>query len=98
MDSSSELRCRIAARLWELKQFPFFQKYKILTEWLDCYQYILPQDRELGPAITATINGPHNCYLLWQFIDLLYNCLTYAEQEYVWKLISESSISVIHPY
>jgi hypothetical protein len=51
LTSDSELRCRLAARCYNTpKNYSY-----LLSGW--CYQYILPDKRELGPALDIRING-----------------------------------------
>lgn len=88
-DRESELRCRVAAKIWQLRvRYRPFYIFKLLTEWLDCYQYILPDDRRIFPQVITT-----DCGLRYyvDFTDLLQCHLTYDEQVIVWKLIKESS-------
>lgn len=88
----SELRGRLLAKLY-LTQRPHL--YKTLAIWLDVYTYIFPNDRSDGPQVNIKITGHHQAFLLWEFLDILHTSCTYNEQENIWKLINESSISPI---
>lgn len=85
----SELRCRLFARVGAN-----FIHYKQLTEWLEVYQYILPDARKFHQC-SPRITSPSHAYHVWKFIDLMPTALTEHEQELVWQLINESKTSVI---
>lgn len=87
IDPASELRCRLAAQAWKCRLT--FLKFKKLCEWLDCYQYINPDDRKLAP-FSIIVGDLSAAYTVWKFADILHCCLTTNEQEIVWKLINES--------
>lgn len=85
----SELRCRIAAVLWDCRKIMVQHAFMQLTVWLGCSQYIMPAERRLL-QIERFIHSATDCFHLWKFCDLLECHFTLHEQELVWKLISES--------
>jgi hypothetical protein len=65
------------------KQSLSFTSYKLLSEWLDCYTYIIPSERTLVDGalyvrpISRTFQGHKS---LWEFTLLLEHHYTETEQ------------------
>lgn len=87
----SELRARLYAAV---SSFP---QYKLLAEWLEVYQYILPSERRLI-SITITLSTSFTAYNLWQRLNHIDTLLTIEEQALSWTLIRESGIYPIPPF
>lgn len=88
----SELRIRIVA-----KQLPF-HKTKLLCEWLNCFQYILPDERILivrprAWRITDEPKRASDYFKLYLWLDSIETILNAQEQICLLKLIQESEIS-----
>lgn len=75
---ASELRIRLSA-----KQLPF-HKYKRLCEWLNCFQYIPPDDRKIAKELYKLPHLTQNralelfAFALW--LDCVESTLTIPEQ------------------
>lgn len=91
----SELRIRLAA-----KQMPF-HRYKRLCEWLNCFQYINPDDRRIDKSLLKLPSfGLYRALEMFQFalwLDEIETTLTIEEQQCLAKLIHESETSHILP-
>jgi hypothetical protein len=64
-----------------------YPQYQLLSSWLGCYQYIIPQNRTLYPTPPLVFTTRHQSFKLWLFLDLLETSYTYKEQENIWKHI-----------
>jgi hypothetical protein len=87
VSTDSELRCRLAALAYECRLTTL--TFKALAEWLDCYQYILPDNRRLL-QVEVIFDDAMDVYNLWQWMRMVECSLTIDEQYLSWKLISES--------
>lgn len=87
-DATSELRIRLVA-----KQLPF-HRYKRLCEWLNCFQYINPDDRKIAkellvlPELSVHRATELFAYSIW--LDCVESTLTLEEQLCLARLIHES--------
>lgn len=69
-------------------------EYKLLAEWLDCYDYVIPAERKLEPDMIDVIHdylhvdSAKKLFRLWLIIDWIESCLTIKEQERIleWTL------------
>lgn len=59
-------------------RLPYYQ-YKLLAEWLDCYEYILPDDRCLAIYPTRKPTCSRDVIRMWQVCDT-YESFTREEQ------------------
>lgn len=88
----SELRIRLAA-----KQMPF-HKYKRLCEWLNCFQYIPPDNRILSSLIQRSkYNNASQAFKAWLWLDCVESTLTLSEQQCLARLINESETFLTLP-
>lgn len=92
----SEIRIRLIS-----KQMPF-HKYKRLCEWLNCFQYINPDDRKIVKELYKLPHLSQNralelfAFALW--LDCVESCLTPQEQLCLALLIKESETYPIPVY
>lgn len=68
-----------------LKKNLSFNEYKLLADWLDCYNYVLPANRELSIVFVNTIIGfypksPTEIYKTWMKANLVNTTLTLVKQ------------------
>lgn len=73
-----------------------FPQYRILCEWLDCYEYIPPLIRILNESalyIPPLNTSSSSFYSLWSFIVILENCYTSQEQSHIIREIQCSLIT-----
>jgi hypothetical protein len=57
-----------------------FATYKLLAEWLDCYQYVLPNNRVLRIKPVLAIKAPIDCIKMFNLCDIYYSTLLAHEQ------------------
>lgn len=63
-----------------------FSEYKLLAEWLDAYNYVLPANRGLDPNYIALLSGDTplintlEVYKLWMKCNIIETTLTVAQQ------------------
>jgi hypothetical protein len=57
-----------------------YHNYKLLAEWLDCYQYVLPNERVLRVTPKIKITCSLDALQVWQLCDLYNSTLKPYEQ------------------
>ena len=57
-----------------------YESYKLLAEWLTCYQYIYPTHRELRIKPVLKITKPLDCITLHRLCDIYYSSMLGYEQ------------------
>lgn len=63
-----------------------FSEYKLLAEWLECYNYVLPAKRSLESKFVAlwvdkdTFNSSLGVYKLWMICNIIESCLPSINQ------------------
>ena len=55
-------------------QLPF-ETYKLLAEWLSCYQYIYPLNRSLKIKPKIDITKPRDCLIMFNLCDIYYTTM-----------------------
>jgi hypothetical protein len=75
-------------------KLPFWH-YKLLAEWLDCYQYVLPSDRELKVLPILEIRTPVDCLELHNLTNIILNTMSVDEQVVFSHFIGKSYVSRI---
>lgn len=74
-----------------LKHNLSFNEYKLMAEWLDCYNYVLPVSRGLHDSFVTwwkdsdVFDSPTDIYKLWMKSNLIYTTLMPHQQR---KLLS----------
>lgn len=67
-----------------LKHNLSFNEYKLLAEWLDCYNYVLPADRALHTAfiryMTPRFYTSTDVFKLWMKANIIESTLTWHKQ------------------
>lgn len=77
------------------KQSILENKYRVLAEWLDCYDYILPADRTLNHSalsIQPSSESTSKVYTLYMFTVLLESHYTSQEQSNIIRYLLCSTI------
>lgn len=72
-----------------------FSEYKLLAEWLDCYQYILPANQHLdykwihmlAGTDCSKINSTTDIHMVWWKCLIVENALSRNEQERILQWI-----------
>lgn len=57
-----------------------YSDYRVLAEWLECYQYVLPNDRVLKCIPIINITCSLDALKLWLLCDLIQSTMTGTEQ------------------
>lgn len=72
-----------------------FNEYKLLADWLECYNYVLPAERGLINSFVMSwqsevFETPTQIYKLWMKSNLIYTTLTPAKQRRImsWLITS----------
>lgn len=91
-----ELTCNEALGVIAIRYHLTLNDFKLLAEWLDCYNYVLPANRVLDTELifhiaSRTIRSPSDIFKLWLASDLLFSCFTLAEQKNIlsWMLSTQ---------
>lgn len=68
-----------------LKHNLTFNEYKLMAEWLDCYNYVLPLERGLSDKFIHCLcyyppRTPTDIYKTWMKSNIVYTTLTIAKQ------------------
>ena len=77
-------------------RLPFWH-YKILADWLGCYQYVLPADRKLRIVPKLSIKEPLDALHMYQLCDLYSTTLTPQEQVILAMTIGKDYVCAISP-
>lgn len=92
---ASQLRCNLVNI--SIKYQISFQDYRLLGEWLGCYQYVKPADRILLGDIAhellmhAQVQRAKDVMKVWLLCDLIESTLTLDEQRKILKWIPDYS-------
>jgi hypothetical protein len=82
--TEQELRVRLAAR-----KLPF-TTYQKLCIYLDCYQYISPEDRTIVAdlaTLSTVFDRAHQAFLYWQYLDVVESTLSIHDQRLLCQLL-----------
>lgn len=100
-DFSNNSRLRIALTCSAIEKNLTFPDYKLISEWLECYEYIQPKHRILHTNLLESLlkfklaqARPPNksvAFKIWYYSDLVESCLNSAEQLEVAKWMKESN-------
>lgn len=77
-------------------RLPYWE-YKLLAEWLDCYQYILPARRNLRITPRINIKCSMDALQLWQLCDLYVTTLAPEEQLILALTVGKNYVCAISP-
>lgn len=90
MDTLDSSKLRVALAWVAIRDTLPFTDYKLLAEWLDCYEYILPAARQLSPFIAGRLTDnlkvlgikrtSRDLFTAWLLADLIESTLTLKEQ------------------
>jgi hypothetical protein len=81
-----------------LKSNLTFGEYRLLSEWLDCYNYVLPNDRGLSTKFLNSVCqtyfiSPTDIYALWMKSNLIHTTLTVAKQVSILSWMAQKNLS-----
>lgn len=90
----STLSCIESCAVVAIRSNMGFEDFRLLTSWLDCYQYIYPGDRKLVMAdqLLSTQNVQHasEIFKAWLLADLIECTLTTGQQNRILSWMNQT--------